>query len=391
MTQLPSIATSEIFGKFVSHFWETHTKPWGFGIGQSFSDKDGSIIAVKWLKVNVGENFGSAAALLDFLEKRGNTLGERNYQISSEEAGSIIGDYFQWCLNDGKFHENIAALGCNTEEISLIFYYDEAELQEAVSSLEDAHFRLALMTRLYKEPNSMNLDEMFDVLPNLMWTNEDPFTPDEWNRLWISGETSGITLLEQDKIPSYHWANPAIEGIRIANPLMVRHGAHLAPGTTVMNYGFVNFNAGTLGKAMVEGRISAGTVIGAGSDIGAGAGFLGTLSGGNSIRMSMGENCLLGAMAECGIPLGDNVLIKEGVVFSAGTLVAVVTWETDEDGKFITGKDGKPIEIERKIVKAIELKGISDVTFRQNSQTGAIEVLPIPNKVKLNDMLHAND
>jgi len=387
------IKTQEEFDAFTAKFWETHDKPYAFGIGQTFRDTEGEgdVIAVRWLKINLEENFGTAAALIEAVEAKFGGSDQQVYYISDKEAAEILDQRFQWCMGDGKVHENLDALACHTSEFTLMFYYEADEFEREATCMEDVHFRMALMSRQMSAPNSMNTESIFGLLPNLIWTNFGVHTPEDWNRLWISGENSGEIALAHDKFPPMYWANPAPAGVRVANTTMMRHGHHAAPDSTYMHYAFGNFNAGTLGKAMVEGRISAGTVIGAGSDIGAGAGFLGTLSGGNSIRMSMGENCLLGAMAECGIPLGDNVLIKEGVVFSAGTLVAVVTWKTGEDGKFITGENGKPIEIERKVVKAIELEGISNVTFRQNSQTGAIEVLPIPNKVKLNDMLHAND
>ncbi len=219
---------------------------------------------------------------------------------------------------------------------------------------------------------------MFSVLPNLIWNNGIPITVEDWNtNEWLEITRDSPMA---DKIPLLTWGAPVPEGVRIANPQMVRLGAYLSPGTTVMHYGFVNFNAGTLGKAMVEGRISAGTVIGDGTDIGAGAGFNGTLSGGGSVKLSAGAGCLLGAQSQCGIVLGDNCAVATGTHFTQEVHFA----EYDKDEK--TGKYTKLI---RKGVKAKEFSGVPNLLFLRHDETGEMQVWRRGNKVMLNEALHS--
>lgn len=391
---MQQIETVEEFKKFVIEFWENpqNRQPYAFGIGQIFRDSEGTEIATKWLKINVAENAGTAAVLMDAFYE-----GEEEININEKNAQHVVDTYFAAFLQDGKFHDNIEALSANTDDgLKIIFYFDKNDFMTGVESNADAHFRLAMLSRRYTEPNSICLDSLFDHLPNLVWTHADALTIPDWNKLWVSGEATEMPLA-QDFFPPMYWANPAPIGVRVANTRVLRAGHHCSEKSTYMHYAFGNFNSGTLGAAMVEGRIAAGITVGAGSDVGAGAGFLGTLSGGNSTRISVGKNCLIGAMAEVGIPLGDNVLVKEGVVFSGGTPIHVIEWKTKKDGSIKIHKKGnlkgKPIVSEKKskVVKAIDLAGISNVTFRVNSQTGAIEVLPIPNKVTLNELLQQNN
>ncbi|RFU82434.1 2,3,4,5-tetrahydropyridine-2,6-dicarboxylate N-succinyltransferase [Streptomyces triticagri] len=236
----------------------------------------------------------------------------------------------------------------------------------------DVYLRLHLLSHRLVKPHGVNLDGQFAFLPNVAWTSLGPVAVDQLETVRLNARAAGLHLsvTSVDKFPRMtDYVAP--RGVRIADADRVRLGAHLAEGTTVMHEGFVNFNAGTLGTSMVEGRISAGVVIGDGSDIGGGASTMGTLSGGGKERIVIGERCLIGAEAGIGIALGDECVVEAGLYVTAGTR--------------ITMPDGQ-------IVKARELSGASNILFRRNSVTGAVEARP-NNAVwdGLNDVLHSNN
>jgi 2,3,4,5-tetrahydropyridine-2-carboxylate N-succinyltransferase len=257
-----------------------------------------------------------------------------------------------------------------TEQRPLVTVIED--LSRPPADTADAYLRLQLLSHRLIRPHDANLDGLFGVLPNVAWTSRGPVDPAELSavrlRLRAAGEELHVHSL--DKFPRLtDYVAPA--GVRIADANRVRLGAHLAAGTTVMHEGFVNFNAGTLGQSMVEGRISAGVVVGDGSDIGGGASIMGTLSGGGSEVISIGERCLLGANSGIGISLGDECTVEAGLYVTAGTLVTL--------------PDGE-------VVKARELSGASGLLFRRNSRTGAVEALPRSGRwAGLNAALHAND
>lgn len=237
----------------------------------------------------------------------------------------------------------------------------------APASTVDAYLRLHALSHLLVRPNEINLDGIFGHLPNVAWTNAGPVHPDDAARLLPQLKRHGIELQGLDKFPRLtDYVLPA--GVRIADASRVRLGAHLSPGTTVMHEGFVNFNAGTLGASMIEGRVSQGVVIGDGTDIGGGASIMGTLSGGGTHRVSIGARTLLGANAGIGISLGDDCVVEAGLYVTAGTKVKV----GDET------------------VKAGELSGRNGILFRRNSLTGAVEASARAGVgVTLNEALHA--
>ncbi|HET8992261.1 2,3,4,5-tetrahydropyridine-2,6-dicarboxylate N-succinyltransferase [Rhodococcus sp. SJ-2] len=246
-----------------------------------------------------------------------------------------------------------------------------ADLSQAPADAHDAYLRLHLLSHRLVQPHGINLDGLFGLLANVVWTNYGPCAVEGFelvrSRLRIRGP---VTVYGVDKFPRMvDYVVPS--GVRIADADRVRLGAHLASGTTVMHEGFVNFNAGTLGNSMVEGRISAGVVVDDGSDVGGGASIMGTLSGGGKEVISIGKRCLLGANAGVGISLGDDCIVEAGLYVTAGTKV--------------TGPDGT-------VIKAKDLNGKSNLMLRRNSVSGAVEV--VPNKgtgVELNAALHAND
>ena len=246
-----------------------------------------------------------------------------------------------------------------------------ADLAAAPIDAHDVYLRLHLLSHRLVRPHGLNLDGQFGLLANVVWTNFGPCAVDDFEQTRLRLRARGhVTVTSIDKFPRMvDYVMPS--GVRIGDADRVRLGAHLAPGTTVMHEGFVNFNAGTLGTSMVEGRISAGVVVGDGSDIGGGASTMGTLSGGGKEIITIGERCLLGANAGCGIPLGDDCVIEAGLYVTAGTKV--------------TGPDGT-------VVKARELAGQSNLLFRRNSVTGAIEVTAKEGDgIALNEALHAHN
>jgi 2,3,4,5-tetrahydropyridine-2-carboxylate N-succinyltransferase len=250
------------------------------------------------------------------------------------------------------------------------------DLDAAVGSTADAYLRLQALSRLLVRPNELNLDGIFGHLPNNAWTTAGPMLPAEAERLRPLLQRHGLQVQGLDKFPRLtDYVLP--EGVRIADASRVRLGAHLSPGTTVMHEGFVNFNAGTLGPVMVEGRISQGVVVGANSDIGAGASIMGTLSGGGTVRVSIGERSLLGANAGIGIALGDDCIVEAGLYVTAGSKVVLADGPNTADG-------GK------RTVKASELSGRDGILFWRNSVTGAIEAKQRAGVgVTLNEALHA--
>lgn len=257
--------------------------------------------------------------------------------------------------------------------------FAQINLDAAPADTADAYLRLHLLSHRLVAPNSISLDGIFAVLPNVVWTNFGPCSPENFEltrgRLRSRGN---VQVFAVDKFPRMvDYVLPA--GVRIADADRVRLGAHLAEGTTVMHEGFVNFNAGTLGNSMVEGRISAGVVVGEGSDVGGGASIMGTLSGGGKERITIGDRVLLGANSGVGISVGDDSVVEAGLYVTAGTRVRV-PGPKDADG-----------EDTFQIVKAAELSGQPNLLFRRNSTSGGVEVLPRQGQtVELNAALHSN-
>ncbi len=250
------------------------------------------------------------------------------------------------------------------------------DLDEAPASTADAYLRLHALSHLLVRPNELNLDGIFAHLPNIAWTNAGPMLPADAERLRPALQRAGIQISGVDKFPRLtDYVLPA--GVRIADASRVRLGAHLSPGTTVMHEGFVNFNAGTLGASMVEGRISQGVVVGDGSDIGGGSSIMGTLSGGGTHRVSIGARTLLGANAGIGISLGDDCIVEAGLYVTAGTKIVLADGAPLADG-------GRPV------VKGAELSGQDGILFRRNSLSGAVEAVRRAGVgVTLNEALHA--
>ena len=254
----------------------------------------------------------------------------------------------------------------------------ESKLDAPVESVSDAYLRLHLLSHLLVRPNQISLEGIFGNLPTNAWTSVGPTTPEFAAAHRPELLRAGIQVYALDKFPRLlDYVVP--DRVRIGDGGRVRLGAHLAPGTVVMHEGFVNFNAGTLGASMVEGRISQGVVVGDGSDIGGGASIMGTLSGGGKERITIGERALLGANAGVGISLGDHSIVEAGLYVTAGSKVYIVG-AANGDGELG----------ERRTVKASELSNVPNLLFRRNSVTGGIEAVHREGKsITLNSELHA--
>jgi 2,3,4,5-tetrahydropyridine-2,6-dicarboxylate N-succinyltransferase len=266
----------------------------------------------------------------------------------------------------------VDALGTDEDRgVEVVAVRTVADLSGPPTSAYDVYLRLHLLSHRLVRPHGVDLTGTFGLLANVVWTNHGPCPVPGFEQVRARLRGRGpVTVYAVDKFPRMvDYVIPA--GVRIGDADRVRLGAHLAEGTTVMHEGFVNFNAGTLGASMIEGRVSGGVVVGDGSDVGGGASIMGTLSGGGTEVVSLGERCLLGANAGIGISLGDDCVVEAGLYVTAGTRVSL------EDGK---------------VVKAVDLSGRPGLLFRRNSTTGAVEALPRTEgaTVELNEALHAN-
>ena len=271
---------------------------------------------------------------------------------------------------NNEFFESISNSLSVTSRQKLIFHKIDEDVP--ISNICDAYLKLYLLSLKVSKPNSINLENIFESLANVAWTNLGPVDVKDLNL--FRSKNGEVFVRSVDKFPCMtDYIIP--EGVRIADSSRVRLGAHLSEGTTVMHEGFVNFNAGTLGSAMIEGRISAGVVIGKNSDLGGGCSTMGTLSGGNEVKISVGEDCLLGANSGLGIPLGNRCVLEAGLYLTGGSKVEILNSKNEL----------------METVKASTLSGKDDLLFIRNSLTGAIQCKPNGKSVVLNKTLHKND
>ena len=320
--------------------------------------------------------------------KSGKTLDAHFPFILFQNGENKFDKHFQQCndlmKNDLMHIENINLLDIDDEEFNNSFSKLETNKiialcriseDKPINSIEEAYLKLHLISYKFFLPNSLNLENLFDNLENVAWTNQGPIEIEgiEKEILLAKSTDQSLEIKSVDKFPPLtDYIIPP--GVRIADASRVRLGAYLSEGTTVMHEGFVNFNAGTLGAAMIEGRISAGVLVGKNSDLGGGCSTMGTLSGGNNIKISIGKNCLLGANSGLGIPIGDNCIIEAGLYITGGSKVTRVS------------KNNEP----ESIVKASQLAGEDNLLFIRNSQSGAIEARINPKSIALNETLHKN-
>lgn len=314
------------------------------GVGLATVTDDGTVLDTWFPTVKLGEPGESGST-----------------RLSPEEAAQFLGE------------AGAALLGHDSARgVEVVAVRTHAgKLSDEPADTHDLYLRLHLLSHRMVRPHGQNLDGMFGLLSNVVWTNHGPCPVEGFEATRMRLRARGpVTVYSVDKFPRMvDYVIPS--GVRIGDADRVRLGAHLASGSTVMHEGFVNFNAGTLGASMVEGRISAGVVVGDGSDVGGGASIMGTLSGGGKEVISMGERCLIGANGGVGISLGDDCVVEAGLYLTAGTKVTL--------------PDGT-------LTKAREVSGSDGLLFVRNSATGAVEVKNREGgRVELNAALHAND
>ena len=308
-------------------------------------------------------------------------------QILVSACGFEAGECGYQELDENRLKPLLLALenSAQTEQINLLQQLCSSEQKlllcvlgsdSAPGSIPEAYLKLHLLSHRHAKPHSLNLDGLFGVLDNLAWTNQGAIDLDDLPQRQLDARINGdlLEVMSVDKFPKMtNYVMP--KGVRIAHSARVRLGAYLGEGTTVMHEGFVNFNAGTEGPAMIEGRISAGVMVGANSDLGGGCSTMGTLSGGGKEIISVGENCLIGANAGIGFPLADGCIVEAGLYVTAGTKVNLL----DAAGEL------------QQTTKAKELVGISNLLYRRNSLSGAVECVPLKSAVSLNEELHAHN
>ena len=295
--------------------------------------------------------------------------------IANKSAkGEILDVYFP-CIEYGeKRISSELQISNNLNQELIEINWNEEDLGKPIENVEGAYLKLQLLSNKFVLPNSININGLFSNIPNVVWTNQGPISIEEIDKKLHESKLNNndLHIKSVDKFPCLtDYIVP--RKVRIADTSRVRLGAYLSEGTTIMHEGFVNFNAGTLGSAMIEGRISAGVVVGNNSDIGVGASTMGTLSGGNDTKIFIGENCLLGANSGIGISLGDNCTVEAGLYLTSGTKITIF----DNDVS--------------KIIKAVELSGKPNILYYRDSTNGKV-IAAENNKISdLNKELHSND
>lgn len=331
----------------------------GFGLGVISENTRGAILDV-FYPTPLGDVTGPLSDALSGVRGRLDRSDLKTLANSARSAG-----------NDA-----LAALSDRLSESPVSVVASSLVANVAPVSVEDAYLKLHMLSHRLVKPHGTDLTGVFGLLPNIAWTDEGPVDLSELAERQLSARLKGqvLEVASVDKFPKMtNYVVP--EGVRIAHSARVRLGAYLGAGTTVMHEGFINFNAGTAGPGMVEGRISAGVMVGKGSDLGGGCSTMGTLSGGGNMIISVGEECLIGANAGLGIPLGDRCTVEAGLFITAGTKVTVL-----DDAK-------QAVET----TAARYLAGRSDLLFRRNSQSGSVECLTNKTAIELNESLHAHN
>ncbi len=338
-----------------------------FGIGIGTQNKQG-----QWLEVFYQQPvYLPDAKLLEIVQNTLTCSGQNEVLTATTgQLNALASGFEQAGLNDQAHLASAAAKSERPVAITLLATDDTA------ASTPEVYLKLHLISHRLVKPHGLKLDGIFGLLPNLAWTNEGAIDLTELPERQLQARLNS-RLLEVKSVDKFPQMTDYVvpKGVRIADTARVRLGAYVGEGTTVMHEGFINFNAGTEGTSMIEGRISAGVMVGKGSDLGGGCSTMGTLSGGGNIIIAVGENCLIGANSGIGIPLGDRCTVEAGLYITAGTKVALL----DENNTLV------------EIVKARDLANKTDLLFRRNSQTGAVECKTNKTAIELNDQLHANN
>lgn len=371
--------------------------PIAFAIGRSIKGKSAKTISVNYAVVNMNENYGSAAVLNWAIEKNGIKIDNSGSEFVAPINSAITADalnVFDFLLDEceGDKHKNIQNLLVideilndgeieNDVEFVVTFLYSD----DAPKSVEAVYLKLYLLSLNKAEIRTLNLNGAFGLLPNLAWDSDgNPHELDHLreNEIWLKMKGWYPNIVSVDKFPRYLNHIIPSDNTRILDSAKVRMGAVLAPGTTVMpGASYINFNSGTTGPVMVEGRISSSVSVGDGSDVGGGASILGVLSGTNGNPISVGKRCLLGANSVTGVPLGDDCIVDAGLAILEGTKVYI-------NDKEALKKVNPEFKFDKEIYKAIELSNLNGIHYRQNSQTGQITASISKRAIKLNADLH---
>lgn len=384
--------TIETFEKQISEIQKNNNykAPIAFGLGIRRM-KANKVLDILFPKINYQQNEKTFTAFFEELGIEANK--NQCLSISSEQLQNVF-DYFKPFHNEIEKHANLKLikqfidqpLQPNAYAQSDIVFYSLYNPDQDVEDANEAYFKLQCMSQRHVKPHEINLSGVFGKLNNIAWSNFGPILPEDLEEFRLITQLQGKQLIVShvDKFPylvNYHLPS----GVRIASGSQVRLGAYLGEGTTVMPAGYINFNAGTEGNAMVEGRISAGVMVSKDSDIGGGASIMGTLSGGNKNVISIGSKCLLGANAGTGISLGFGCTVAAGVYITAGSKVSLYNAE-----KQPIDINGHIVEEGKNIVKGIELNGRDKLLFINDSQTGKLTCRPNPKTIELNESLHKN-
>lgn len=342
------------------------TKLYSIGLGVGTQNKINDWLDVFYAAPLLNPDVATATAIATFFNHQ---TGNHTYNLTPEKATTLA----SVLIKAGNNEQAAIASSFVKSLRPLVVTVLTEDL--APASVPEAYLKLHLLSHRLVKPHGTNLTGVFGALPNVAWTNIGAVDlnelPEKQLQARLKGELIEVSCV--DKFPKMtNYVVPA--GVRIAHTARVRLGAYIGEGTTIMHEGFVNFNAGTEGPGMIEGRISAGVFVGEGSDLGGGSSTMGTLSGGGNMVIALGKECLLGANAGTGIPLGDRCTIESGLYITAGTKVMVL----DDSGKHV------------ETVKARDFSGKSDLLFRRNSLSGSIECLTNKSAVQLNAELHAN-
>ncbi|WP_297987013.1 tetrahydrodipicolinate N-succinyltransferase N-terminal domain-containing protein [uncultured Campylobacter sp.] len=371
--------------------------PIAFAIGRSIKGKSAKTISVNYAVVNMNENYGSAAVLNWAIEKNGIKIDNSGSEFVAPINSAITADalnVFDFLLDEceGDKHKNVQNLLVideilndgeieNDVEFVVTFLYSD----DAPKSVEAVYLKLYLLSLNKAEIRTLNLNGAFGLLPNLAWDSDgNPHELDHLreNEIWLKMKDWYPNIVSVDKFPRYLNHIIPSDNTRILDSAKVRMGAVLAPGTTVMpGASYINFNSGTTGPVMVEGRISSSVSVGDGSDVGGGASILGVLSGTNGNPISVGKRCLLGANSVTGVPLGDDCIVDAGLAILEGTKVYINDKEALENLN-------PEFKFDKEIYKAIELSNLNGIHYRQNSQTGQITASISKRAIKLNADLH---
>lgn len=384
------MTTIEDFKSYVSSVEASNDyhKPLAFGIGIRKTKED-KTLEIFYPTINFDSSFGTAAVLQDVANHRGQ---ENGYVVLTNEQLKSALSKFDAFKNDGKDHPNIDILRqlVNAEVPTMTYHkidviaYFLFDKDQAVESVEEGYFKIQCLSQLLAKPHQLNCNGIFGKMNNIVWTNKGPILPEDLasQKLKWTFQGEELVVSHVDKFPymvNFH----VPQGVRIVSGSQVRLGAHLSSGTTVMPAGYVNFNAGTLGNAMIEGRVSGGVVVDENSDIGGGASIMGTLSGGNKNVISIGKQCLLGANAGTGISLGDGCTVAAGVYLTAASKISLYNAQKEP-----VNLEGKLVQEGENIVKGMDLNGRDYMLYFQDSQSGKLIARPNTKVIELNASLH---